>query len=216
MITVSMKVIMGMTPTMITLSSEPSPPSSNWPLPWYHHVMTMMTMMITMMITMITVSMKVIMGMTPTMITLSSEPSPPSSTWPLPWYHHVIIATTMMITMILWRWSWRRPPLDHNITMWSLMTIIIMTIMTINTMIREALPCLCPSFFFKLFRKSFGPLPPNYTFKKSFYASLWQFYANRTLQIWIILNMGLPPTPPLNNVKKLQGGRREGGLPSWQ
>ena len=42
--------------------------------------MTMMTMMITMMITMITVSMKVIMGMTPTMITLSSEPSPPSST----------------------------------------------------------------------------------------------------------------------------------------
>ena len=32
----------------------------------------MMTMMITMMITMITVSMKVIMGMTPTMITLSS------------------------------------------------------------------------------------------------------------------------------------------------
>ena len=34
----------------------------------------------TMMITMFTVSMKVIMGMTPTMITLSSEPSPPSST----------------------------------------------------------------------------------------------------------------------------------------
>ena len=85
--------------------------------------------------------------------------------------------------------------------------------MTINTMIRDALPCLCPSFFFKLFQKSFGPLPPNSTFKKSFYASLWQFYANRTLQIWNILNMGLPPTPPLNNVKNFKGGGGRGGFP---
>ena len=88
-------------------SSGPSPPSSNWPLPWYHHVITMMAAM-TMMITMITVTMKVIMRITPTMITLSSGESRPSSTRPLPCDqsndyddHHDITIVILMINMIV-------------------------------------------------------------------------------------------------------------------